>query len=134
MKRYHGLLTGLLFYTLLILAAGCASKSHVNNDPVSVTKAYLHAINEKDFAKAKECVSKDFAPTVDKIEKTSQENPGMKTNVEFVDEHYELRTGRDTVALVTMGSKIKDSDIELMFETWLVKRDGKWLVNDVIAK
>lgn len=124
-----------LYFMLLLFVASCASKSSgIDNDPVSVTKAYFHAINEKDFTKAKRCVTKDFAPTVEKIERTAQENPGIKANVEFVDEYYELRTKKDSVALVTMGSKVKDSDIELMFEAWLVKRDDKWLINEVIAK
>jgi hypothetical protein len=117
---------------VFVLFAGCTSKS--GNDPVSVTKSYLHALNEKDFKKAKSYATKEFARQIERIERSAQENPGAKTNVKFINERYELVKDMDRIAIVYMTAQVKDMEIGLAFEAWLRKDDGKWLINEVLSK
>jgi hypothetical protein len=122
----------LFYYLLLILVAGCASKS--GNDPVSVTKSYLHALNEKDFAKAKSYATKEFARQLERVERSTQEHSSPKANVEFINERYELVKDMDSIAIVSMTAQIKDMETGLALEAWLRKEDGKWLINELISK
>lgn len=103
-----------------------------SNTPVAVSKSYFRAVNNNDLKEARRYVVDNRI--IDRIEKAVQENPALKDKQELIDEYYELMMEEDGVAIVAMGAKIKGSNVRVDYDVWLRKKDGKWLISEVVPK
>lgn len=121
----------ILSILLTISLFSCGSDG---NTPVAVSKSYFRAVNNNDLKEARRYVGEDYYRIIDRIEKAVQENPALKDKQELIDEYYELMMEEDGVAIVAMGAKIKGSNVRVDYDVWLRKKDGKWLISEVVPK
>jgi hypothetical protein len=120
MKRNNWLLL------LLFFGWACGSGS---KDPVDVVKAYVNAIDGKDFTKARQYVTEKFRPDLEYIEKQVDSHVFKMVSEQAFDKRFELLEKTDSTAKVFRGAKIKDSEVEVAQNFYLVKEKGKWLID-----
>lgn len=120
MKNLASFLWGLMLLLLL------ACNNNID-EPVEVVTAYVKAIDKGDFAKAGEFITEAFKPSLENIA-----NSGIESQRKGINYTFKLLDKEDSTAHVFLGVPPGLSDYTITVEFALVKRNGRWLINEQV--